>query len=251
MRSILLLMGILVSAQLAYAQADNADLIQQADSAYASGDYETAQTLYQQVIQSGVRDPAIFFNLGNAYYQSGDLGHALLNYRIVQQYWPRDPDLNRNIALVRAERTDLQIEETGFLEGLAALTTGIATLTELGLLVGAFWTTTFIALAWIIYQPRWRKRLRIPLLILGVILLAGLLLLIGRFQVEINQRQGVVVQSVTQVRSGPGDEYLQLYQLHSGAELHLWDMRDGWVRFALPDGRLGWLPAEAIGIVGQ
>lgn len=250
MRYMLLLVGMLMLAQVAFAQSDNAALLQQADVAYASGDYQTAQMLYQQVIQSGFHDPAVFFNLGNAYYQSGDLGHALLNYRIVQQFWPRDPDLNRNIALVRAERVDLQAEETGFFEGLAALTTSSFTFAELSLLVGVLWGIMFIGLAWIVFRPPWRKSLRIPLLILGFILVVGLLLLIGRFQVELYQRQGVVVQPVVQVRSGPGDEYLQLYQLHSAAELHLWDTQHGWVRFALPDGRLGWLPAEALEVIG-
>jgi tetratricopeptide (TPR) repeat protein len=251
MRYFLLMIGIFIYAQGVFAQSDNAALIQQATAAYTSGDYKTAQVLYQQAIQSGFHDPSLYFNLGNAYYESGDLGNALLNYRIVQQYWPRDADLNRNLALVWSERVDLQGDEIGLLEGIAALTTGVATLIELSFLVACLWTAFFVILAPVIFQSKWRNRLRYPLIGLATALLIGLLLLVSRFYIEGVRPSGVVVQPVVQVRSGPGDQYLELYQLHSAAELHVWDSQNGWIRFALPDGRLGWLPAEALGIVGQ
>jgi tetratricopeptide (TPR) repeat protein len=251
MRYFFLMIGLFVWAQGIFAQSDNAALIQQANVAYTNGDYKTAQLLYEQVIQGGFHDPSLYFNLGNAYYESGDLGRALLNYRIVQQSWPRDVDLNRNLALVRSERVDLQGDETGFVEGVAALTIGVTTFTELSLLVACVWASAFLLLAVAIFQSKWRKRLRFPLIGLGTALLVGVLLLGSRFYVEGLRQSGIVVQPVAQVRSGPGDEYLELYQLHSATEVHVWDSQNGWVRFALPDGRLGWLPAQALEIVGH
>ncbi|HSS96446.1 MAG TPA: tetratricopeptide repeat protein [Terriglobales bacterium] len=251
MRYFLFIVSLFMLAQGVFAQSDNTALTQQANTAYASGDYKTAQVLYEQAIQAGFHDPSLYFNLGNAYYESGDLGRALLNYRIVQEYWPRDADLNRNLALVWSERVDLQGDETGLAEGIAALTTGVATFTELSLLVACLWTATFALLALVIFWPKWRRRLRFPLVGMGVVLLVGLLLLGSRFYVEGMRQSGVVVQPVAQVRSGPGDQYLELYQLHSAAEVYVWDSQNGWVRFALPDGRLGWLPVEAVEIVGQ
>ena len=251
MRYFLLLVGFFVWTQGISAQSDNAALIQQANAAYTSGDYKTAQVLYEQAIRGGFHDPSLYFNLGNAYYESGDLGRALVNYRIAQQYWPRDADLNRNLALVWSERVDLQGDETGLVEGVAALTIGVTTLTELSLLVACLWIFFFLLLAVAIFQSKWRSRLRFPLIGLGTALLVGLLLLGSRFYAEGLRQSGIVVQPVAQVRSGPGDEYLELYQLHSAAEVHVWDSQNGWVRFALPDGRLGWLPAQALEIVGH
>jgi tetratricopeptide (TPR) repeat protein len=250
MRYFLFMIGFFVWTEgLTTSQSDNAALIQQAAAAYTNGDYNTAQVLYEQVIQSGLRDPGLYFNLGNAYYESGDLGRALLNYRVVQQYWPRDADLNRNLALVLSERVDLQGDETALIEGLSALTIGIASFAELSVLVTGLWTSSFLLLAVVIFRTKWRERLRIPLSIVGIVLVFGLVLLGSRFYVEGLRQSGIVVQPSAQVRSGPGDQYLELYQLHSAAELHLWDTQYGWVRFALPDGRLGWLPAQAIEVV--
>jgi tetratricopeptide (TPR) repeat protein len=250
-RCFFLIIGLLLWTNAAAAQSDPAALVQQANTAYKTGDYKTAQVLYEQAIQGGFRDPSLYFNLGNAYYESGDLGRALLNYRIVQQHWPRDADLNRNLALIWSERVDLQGDETGLVEGIAALTIGVATITEMSLLVALLWTTAFALLAVVIFQPKWRNRLRFPLIGLSIVLMVGLLLLGSRLYVEGLRQSGIVVQPVVPVRSGPGDQYLELYQLHSAAEVHLWDSQNGWVRFALPDGRLGWLPAQTLGIVGQ
>jgi hypothetical protein len=245
------MIGLFLSSAGVFAQSDDVALVQQANAAYLDGDYETAQVLYEQVIADGVRDPGVFFNLGSAYYQAGDLGRALVNYRIVQQYWPRDADLSRHLALVRAERLDLLGEETGFLEGLATLTTGVLSVSELSLLVGILWTATFFLIALLAFQPRLRERLRVWLVILVMITLFGLLLLGSRLHVDAFLQQGVVVQAVAQVRSGPGEQYLELYQLHSAAELHIWDAQNGWFRFTLPDGRLGWLPSQSIELINS
>ena len=49
------------------------------------------------------------------------------------------------------------------------------------------------------------------------------------------------------VTSGPGEQYVTEFTLHSGAEVRLIERRDYWVRLALPGGQLqGWVPAEAV-----
>jgi len=237
---------LLMVSQVVYVQSESEDSLTQANVAYLNRDYRTAQSLYENLIEDGARDPAINFNLGNAYYQTGDLGRALLNYRRAQQFWPRDPDLNSNLARVRSERVDLLGDETGFLEGLASLTDNILTVLELSILVGLLWTIWFMLLGVMILKSSSRSSLRQPLIVLGVFLLIGLFLLGSRLYLNSYRRLGVVVEQVVQVRSGPGETYLELYPLHAAAELHVWETRNGWIQFALADGRLGWVPSQVV-----
>jgi tetratricopeptide (TPR) repeat protein len=230
------------------AQSDSAELLLQADTAYMTGDYETSQVLYETIIQEGFRDFRVYFNLGNAYYQSGDLGRALLNYRRAQEISPRDTDLADNLVLVRKERLDLQSDETGFTEGLAALTVGVLNLSELSVVVFFVWVLWFVLLGTAILKTAWRYRARIPLLLIGLALLIGLFLLGGRL---VTYPPAVVIDEVAQVRSGPGEDYLELYQLHAAAEIYVWETKNDWVQFALADGRLGWIPSKTVALVHQ
>ena len=221
------------------------DTANRAEAAYSRGDYQTAIALYEEAL-TGTDNPALYFNLGNAYYESGDIGRALLNYRRAQLFWPRDTDLNRNLGLVLSDRVDLQGEETGFGEGLAASTMNLVTVTELSVTVAAIWVLWFVELGTVIFRPVWRQKLRISIVLTGLCLVIGLGLLGGRLYIMSFRPSGVIVDASVQVMSGPGKDYLELFELHAGAELHVWDERNDWLQFALPDGRLGWLPQSAV-----
>jgi hypothetical protein len=44
---------------------------------------------------------------------------------------------------------------------------------------------------------------------------------------------------------------LELYQLHSAAEIYVWEMKNDWIQFALADGRLGWIPLQTVILLQQ
>ena len=224
----------------------NSDLLQQATAAYERGDYVRAATLYESIIAEGGTDPALYFNLGNAYFQTGDLGRALLNYRRAAVSIPRDPNLNTNLAKVRAARTDILGDETGPAESLSALTSSSLTLTELAWLVFWMWLAWFTILIVGLWRRNWLAVLRVPLLGLGGVLVIGLLLLGSRLYVDSNRPSAVVIDLGAPVMSGPGSGYLQHFQIHAAAEIRILDTRGSWVRFELPDGRQGWISSDSI-----
>lgn len=242
----LLALLIALLAATALAQPDSVEVMSQANIAYQRGEYDTAARLYQSLVDSGVQNSVVYFNLGSAYYETGDMGRALLNYRRAQALNPRDGDVNRSLGRVRSERTDIQGDETGLLEGLAALTGSTLTLTELGWLALLLWFGWFALLIGWTFKTDWREGLRVPLLVGMVVLAAAVSLFASRIWVETYRPAGVVVLEQLDVMSGPGDRYLRLFSLHAAAEIRIVERRGGWLRFALPDGRQGWLPASAI-----
>ncbi len=229
----------------ASAQSD-ADTLRAANAAYENGDYPLAILLYETVITAGARDGVVYFNLGNSYYQSGDSGRALLNYRRAQNIMPRDLDLNINIARIRSERTDIQGDETALPDSLSALTSNTLTITEFGWLMLVLWALWFVILLVRILRPRWRSTLIVPLLAFGITLIIGIALFGSRLYVENYRPAAVVVAPITQVMSGPGDNYLGHFQIHIATELRILETRGEWTRFVLPDGRQGWILDETI-----
>ncbi|MEA3297510.1 MAG: tetratricopeptide repeat protein, partial [candidate division Zixibacteria bacterium] len=51
-----------------------------ANSFYKEKDYESAVGMYNRILAQGVESAALYYNLGNACFKSGDLGHAILYY---------------------------------------------------------------------------------------------------------------------------------------------------------------------------
>lgn len=120
-----------------------------ANQLYVAGHYDEAARIYEQEVARGVQDSAVYYNLGNAYYQQGDMGRAVLNLQRAAQLDPRDEDIQANLALARQGTTELFAEEpTGPVAFLAALT-GWLTLNETAVLVISFWFLLgFLLLAW-------------------------------------------------------------------------------------------------------
>jgi tetratricopeptide (TPR) repeat protein len=222
------------------------NISEQAAAAYESEEYDAAIRLYESVLASGAQDGSVFYNLGAAYYQAGDLARALINYRRAQNFIPRDNDLATNIALIRVQRLDVQGDETGLVESLSGLTSGFLTMTELFWIALVSWALWFALLSAAILRGRLREMLRGPLLIFGILALAGLLFLGSRLYAATSIPSAVVVEPTVSVMSGPGEDFLEIFQLHGAAEVHLLEKNADWVRFSLPDGRQGWIPAEAV-----
>lgn len=187
-------------------------------------------------------DAGVYFNLGNAYFESTDLGHALLNYRRAQQYIPRDADLNRNLALTRALRVDVQGEDLSVIDNLATSTEGILTRDEFAWMVFLVWVGWCGSIGVWIARPIWRSRLRPLFIVLTPMLLLGGILLLGRVYVEATRPPAVITAFQTEMMSGAGTNYVPLFTLYSAAEGRILEQRGDWVRFLLPDERQGWLP---------
>lgn len=214
----------------------------EANQHYENGAYDEAAQRYQAIIDATVADGAVYYNLGNAYFKSGDLGGAILNYRRAQRLLPRDPDVSANLQLARAQTRD-RLERDG--NGLAGFVNyvlvGWSTTDEVALVALVFWLLLCGCVVVAIRWQRQRRYLRWIMLVLSVGLVLSVLSL-GIRLVDAQQPHAVVVASSIEVRSGPGTDYLIEFSLHTGAEVRVLERRSAWVRIALPGNLQGWVP---------
>ena len=75
----------------ARAGADSASF-DQANRLYEQGKYADAIVAYRGLLGQKQSSAALYFNLGNAFFKSGNTGEAIINYRLAQRLAPRDPD---------------------------------------------------------------------------------------------------------------------------------------------------------------
>lgn len=75
----------------------NGATVSEADSAYNAGDYSLAASIYEEVaLEYGV-SAQLLYNMGNAYYQEGDLGNAMLCYQRAKKISPSNKRINSNL----------------------------------------------------------------------------------------------------------------------------------------------------------
>jgi tetratricopeptide (TPR) repeat protein len=226
--------------------ADPVDLAAAASAAYGRGDYPTAAAAYEQIAAQGGEGGTLRYNLATVYRQMGDMGRAILNYRRAFRWLPRDVDVLAGLAVARSQRVDVMGDEQGFAVGIADIFASILTPEETLWLIWGMVDLIVLAAFLMPFKGNWRRGLRrLQAVSFGVgVLLAAALCLRGWFD---SQRPvGVVIEEQVISYSGPGTDYLELYDLHAGAELRSIVHERGWVRFELPDGREGWLPESAI-----
>jgi len=253
----LVLLAVFVFGIMSLTQNTSIDLeaLNAANQLYGSGHYNEAAAIYEQLISQGGRDSSLYYNLGNAYTQQGDLGRAILNYQRAAQLAPRDQDIHANLALVRAQVVDAYPEvPAGPLDSLAKLTSGWLTLNETATLALLIWFALgFMVLFWRLLQPgRLQYYIRNTALVLLLLVVVASLSLGSRVAAEYNQPGGIIVAPIVTVSSGPDEQHTTETQLHSGTEVNLLETNGDWIRFSVPgDAVEGWLPVEAVELIAH
>jgi len=225
----------------------------EANRLYEAGQFAEAAAAYQALVDTGVEDGALYYNLGNAYLKANDLGRAVLNYRRAQQLLPHDPDVAANLRLARAQTRD-QLEEAdgGLLAGsVRRFLVEWTTLEEAAVIALGLWVVLCALVVVAILWPRGRPGLRYAISVTAVLL--GLSLLSAGIRVaDVPGRvPAVIVAESIEVHSGPGTDYLTEFTLHAGAEVRLVEQRNDWVRIVLPGDLQGWAPSKAVERIGR
>ena len=211
---------------------------QRFDAAKTPTDYLLAASLFQQLVDRGVKSGAVFYNQGNAYMRGGKRGQAIACYRQAKRYRPRDPQLEANLqtALENVPRTDSRplIEYVLFWQnwlsysGKFQLSIGVAILTFLLALVGLY----FDSIHW--------KRAAVGALAITVLLAGSAIYDWYRFAY---QKHGVVTSPSVIARKGNAETYEPAFTspLTEGTEFTVADQRGDWLLMRLSAGQEGWV----------
>ena len=211
---------------------------------------ESAQR-FRQLVDDGVENGSLHYNLGNAFFQAGEPGRAILHYRWAETLIPGDAKLRQNLATARSQRRT-RIEPSGG-RALADAVLGWHARTSVGGRYNVF-AVAYVGfwglLVALIFRPS--ASLRWIAAVLAVAwLAAGLSVGVDLLQ-RGEQRVGVVLVDDVVVRKGNGEGFEPVFEeaLHEGAEFELRDRRTGWLHIEVPDGSAGWIPESAAALVG-
>lgn len=221
------------------------DYFDRGNAAYASGDMTSAVAAYERLVDSGLENPEIFYNLACAYYHLDDRGRAVLNYERALGLEPDFDAAHRALDLVVAEAGDTMGRPEGFaFTGKGGQLLGIPWRLVSGAAL-VFWCVLWGILAFRQQRGtgRWNKAAGVAYGLLGLCVVVFLV-------PESTLRAAVVVGVEAQARYGPDRQDDVRMALPPGTRLVV-DREDGaWARIELSDGRRGWVETRDLAYLG-
>ncbi len=219
--------------------------------------YREALDGFQALVQSGVQNGLLYYNIANTHLRLGDIGRAIVNYRRAQKLNPGDARIEKNLESAK-KLVELKFSKPAASAMIETLffwhfDTSLAARTRVALAAYAiFWLLAlFMRLL-----PRRPPGLGWALLAIGLFTAA-----VGGSAAEerltAHQHiEGVLITDHVVLRKGNGEYYEPQFDrpLPQGVEFRLRDSRpdvDGatWYQVELPDGKDGWLRAEQAEII--
>jgi tetratricopeptide (TPR) repeat protein len=220
------------------------DLFSAANQQYAATNYKQAAEQYEDLIGKGQGNAPIFYNLGNAYFQLHDFGHAILNYERALALEPNHPEAQTNLSIAREEAHALELQPDWRDQAQRFARPNQYALAA----CGTFWIGALIVAA-----VMGASRRRRGSLIIGVALLivSGSLAFLV-YSLETGPRGtnlAIVANGETQARLATADTAANVLTLPAGSEIRIEEKRGEWAYALLPNGMHGWVPLRQIDFV--
>lgn len=216
----------------------------QANEAYSKAGYQKAIELYEAVAGSGYESAALYYNLGNAYYQQQQTAKAILNYERALRIQPHNKNIHNNLELAKAKITQPvdELPEIFYRLWWQQIT---------GLLPSGFWAFLGVfflfgaAVSGVLFQQVQQVIRKKQAFAAAFVFLFGFMMFTtfgySRYQAETSKDFAIVMQEEVPLKKGPADSSEQITTLSSGIKVRNNERVNGWVRVVLADNREGWV----------
>ena len=214
-----------------------------ANNLYSKKQYAKSANAYETLIQKGVRNGYLFYNLGNAYIRMGETGSAILNYVRAKSLIPRDENLAANLKFAIQQTLDkIEPPPLGTLNILFFWVNDFS-LNELIFFSLCLNFIFWVNLALWLYFPS----LKIARNALLFVLLLSFISVGIKIKNESDLKLGVILAENIEVKSGHSLDTITLFQLHEGALVTIIGKRNGWLEIRLNEKQKGWVPENSLG----
>ncbi len=245
---LLILLAMLLSSSSSYAEQipdskidlQKSALFLEAQAAYDGGDYAKAIDLYKKLVEGGVANLAVEYNLANAYFKNGNLSDAVAHYRRAEYAAPRDPDIRANLRFA--------LNAAGATEPYSSLIKRfLGTLSQnewIMVAIGAYVIFTLLLFLGLLIRPAKRTLTKLSLLPAAILLISA-----GgwwHWQQLYTQPEWVVIKSGTTALFGPIEGSTAHYKVPLAALVRQRSTdAKGWIEIQY-DGKNGWVKIDDI-----
>jgi tetratricopeptide (TPR) repeat protein len=227
---------VVVSPALAQSDTDFA----KANEEYAQGHFKEAISGYEALVLAGQWSANLFYDLGNAYFRTGDFGHAILNYERALALERHHPEATANLQIARDEARALEIQPS-----LPERYLQFASVNQYSIAAAvAFWLGVFCIVRLLFARRRSTATIILSVLLLFVFAI-GTLAIYELDHGSKGRGLAIVTDKEVQARLATADTANSVLALPPGSKVKILNTRGDWVYAALPNNLRGWIPAKS------
>ncbi len=221
-----------------------------ANKFYRDKDFHSAIRLYESVLNQGLESPALYFNLGNAYFKNGDLGYAVLYYMKARRLSPEDPDIRQNLQFAR-QFSRVQMEGVQ-LNPINTFFTSFVDRYRLGFL--AWVSSLFFVLLMVILIIRFGVGIQNPAVRIGIIMGLVLVLITSgltafKYRQDFLTQRAVIVAEESPVLTGPSPQSDVELEGAPGLVVDILDESGDYYNVLFENKRRGWIRKDLVAVI--
>lgn len=211
-----------------------------------------AAEIFQRLVEQGeIENGYLYYNIGNAYFEAGEKGKALLYYKKSKRYIPAYKDLNYNLEQVKRDLKVMPPPKKWYDSMKMSLFFWHYLLGIQGKQILFF---TVFSLFWgVVLMSFFIKHLFVRVSIifsLLITLLTGISYSTSTYHHFI-KLQGVVIEPSADTHKGPSFSYEKFYEqnLSEGTIVEVLETVKGWIKVEVISGDQFWIPRDQVGII--
>lgn len=219
-----------------------------ANEMYKQGQYSDAATMYEEMLRQGI-SAELYYNLGNCYYKSDEIGRAILNYERALRLNPRFKDAAYNLKLAERKIVDnVNSAPTFFIKRWINGLISVFSSNQWAFISLTFFIFTLgIFLLFVFSATRSRRKFSFYTTIICAVLFAITFSFAGiRNNQFVKHKSAIVLAGSVTAKSAPDASGTDLFQLHEGTRVNVKSTLGTWVEISLENGAVGWLEEKTI-----
>lgn len=216
---------------------------------FNAGNYKEALEEWKK-IEKEYKDFRIFYNIGNAYAKLNKIGYAMLYYEKALKL-KQDKRIEDNINFLKLKMLD-KVEEAPKTPLRRTLEKIYKKLNINNLLYPfsiSFLLINLIITFYLLSPLKFPKSLLILSSFLVALFLITGLLIFHFWYMEKNVIYGVMLEEAVPVKSAPMEESIELFIIHEGLKVRVFEEVGNWVRIALSNGMSGFVLKDSLSII--